>query len=76
MRFIYIEWQDSAGSVESWTDDEIELARIKSAGLLIKETKKSITIAQSRDDNVPPKLDNLLIVPKNAIFLKKILIVQ
>ena len=73
MEFVYIEWIDSARADESWTDDEIELARIKSAGILVKETRKSITLAQSRDDNVPSKWDCLLIVPKGAITKREVL---
>tara|TARA_R100000656_G_scaffold70449_2_gene52944 strand:- start:593 stop:820 length:228 start_codon:yes stop_codon:yes gene_type:complete len=73
MRFIYIEWIDSAGTDEAWTDEEIELARIKSAGILVKETRKSITLAQSRDDNIPAKWDNLLIVPRGAITKRETL---
>jgi len=70
---VYVEWIDSAGSDEAWTEGEIELARIKSVGLVVKETKKSLTLAQSRDDNKPAKWDNLLIVAKGAITYRKLL---
>ena len=75
MEFVYLEWTDSAGSDGAWTEENLELARIKSIGILIKETKKAITIAQSRDDNIPAKSDNLLIVPKGAITTRKVLII-
>ncbi|SVC51365.1 uncharacterized protein METZ01_LOCUS304219 [marine metagenome] len=75
MEFVYLEWTDSAGSDGAWTEENLELARIKSIGILIKETKKAITIAQSRDDNMPAKSDNLLIVPKGAITTRKVLII-
>lgn len=35
MQFIYLEWTDSAGSDGSWTDDELELAHIKSVGIKV-----------------------------------------
>ena len=68
MTLIFIEWIDSAGADESWTGDEIELAHIKSCGILIKDVRESVTIAQSVDDNDPPKYDCLLIIPTVAII--------
>lgn len=73
MEFVYLEWTDSAGSDGSWIDDDLELAYIKSVGIKVKETKKSITLAQSKDDNTPVKWDNMLIVPKKMITKKQIL---
>tara|TARA_B100001013_G_scaffold256636_1_gene160359 strand:- start:4285 stop:4515 length:231 start_codon:yes stop_codon:yes gene_type:complete len=67
MEFVYLEWTDSAGSDGAWTDDKLELARIKSIGIKVKETKRAITLAQSKDDNRPPKWDNLLVIPKSTI---------
>ena len=71
MEFVYIEWIDSAGDDEAWTGDEIELAHIKSCGILIKDVRESVTIAQSVDDNDPPKYDCLLIIPTVAIISRR-----
>jgi len=71
MALIFIEWIDSAGADEAWTGDEIDLAHIKSCGVLIKETSESVTIAQSVDDNDPPKYDCLLIIPAVAIVSRR-----
>tara|TARA_Y100000310_G_scaffold297270_1_gene330131 strand:+ start:748 stop:984 length:237 start_codon:yes stop_codon:yes gene_type:complete len=71
MEFVYIEWVDSAGADEAWTGDEIELAHIKSCGILIKDVRESVTIAQSVDDNDPPKYDCLLIIPTVAIISRR-----
>ena len=68
---IYLEWIDSAGSDEAWTEGDIELARIKTVGVLVKETKKSVTLAQSRDDNKPAKWDNVLIIAKGAVTTRE-----
>ena len=65
---IYIEWIDSAGSESTWdSDTSIEPAKIKSVGIFVKETKRAVTIGQSRDDNHPPQWDNLLVIPQSAI---------
>ena len=68
---VYVEWIDSAGSDEAWTEGDIELARIKTVGFVVRDTRKSLTLAQSRDDNKPAKWDNLLIIAKQAIINRK-----
>ena len=69
MKIVIVEWTDAAGSDGTWSEnaDDLEPARITSVGFLVKETKRAITLGQSRDDNTPPKFDNLLAIPRNAI---------
>ena len=65
---IYIEWIDSVGSDSPWdSDTNLEPAKIKSVGIFVKETKRAVTIGQSRDDNRPSQWDNLLVIPQSAI---------
>ena len=73
MEIIVVEWTDAAGSDGTWSENagDLEPARITSVGFLVKETKRAITLGQSRDDNRPPKFDNLLSIPKFAIQTRR-----
>ena len=69
MQIVIVEWTDAAGSDGAWSEnaDDLEPARITSVGFLVKDTKRAITLGQSRDDNRPPKFDNLLAIPRHAV---------
>ena len=69
MQIVIVEWTDAAGSDGAWSEnaDDLEPARITSVGVLVKETKRAITLGQSRDDNRPPKFDKLLAIPRHAV---------
>lgn len=72
-KLLYIEWYDAVGGEDGWVSltsvKKCEPALIKSCGILLKETKKYVTLALSIDtqhDNVA----GFIVIPKK--WIKKI----
>ena len=73
-RLVYVEWIDAAGSDETWLQEvDLKPAKIKRGGWLVRESNQAIVIAQSSDDNDPPKHDNVLAIPRAAIHHRRLL---
>lgn len=80
MQLVLVIWRDAQSPQGSWHDldaaEEQTPLEIWSIGWLVKDTKKFISIAQSRhaDDGVHiPAVDNILVVPKGCIIRKMVL---
>ena len=65
--FVVLEWMDACGK-HGWTDvkDAASITRIVSVGLLVKETKKAITISTSYSPQFG-QVDSPMTIPRTAI---------
>jgi hypothetical protein len=71
MKAVWIEWLDSVG-MEGWTEEtRLDPIKIVSVGILVKETKTTITLAISKGNQKPPQYDSLLSIPKFAIQTRR-----
>jgi len=57
----------SLGCLDIDEPDKLTPADIISVGLLVREDETAVVIATSADDNIPPKYDGLLAIPRSAI---------
>lgn len=69
MKAVRLEWVDTCGSDATWdgTPEDLRPAKILSVGIIVADEEAYLTIGSSCDDNVPPKWDGLLCIPKTAI---------
>lgn len=71
MKAVMVEWLDSVG-MQGWTEEtKLDPIKIVSVGILVKETKETITLAISKGNQKPPQYDSLLSIPKFAIQMRR-----
>ena len=76
MKIVYIEWEDASSSLGWQHPDKDETCMIRSCGLLVNQTKKSVTISSCQSTsgrhldqlNIPitqiRKIKTLKVLPK------------
>jgi len=70
MKLVMVEWIDSETESTPWVyqKDLEELEIQRSYGILIQETKKSITLAMTPSSKPDGQIGNVLTIPQVAIF--------
>lgn len=78
MKVIEVTWTDSCTMYTSWTreadvDIDCEEMLIISVGYLFRETEKSILVLQSLDQQNPPYVKCITMIPKVAIVKMEVI---
>ncbi len=69
---VYVRWRDSCSHTKWQSYDGLKVMVIESTGWLVEDTKDSLVIAQSYDDQKERQWADIMVIPRECVVSKKV----